>query len=1138
MMPTSPLQLLKSRRLWPLCLSQACGAFDDNLVKNALVVLAAFRLAATGAGFAAMAGALFIGPYLLLSATGGQIADRFAKRRVILWVKLAEIPLMLCAAAGLLTGNITVLLVTLFGIGVQAALFGPLKYALLPEQLAENELVTGNGLVEAATFLSILAGTVGGTLALVPHGPAIVSAAGLASAITGLAAAWFIPRTTPSDPNARIGWNIFAETRAVVRAVRPNRSAWLAILGISWFWALGATIIAEFPSLARDAYGAGGQMVSLFLAAFAIGVGAGSMLSARLLRGVVSPRHVPFAALGMSLFCLDLGHCSLHHAHFGSIAGMLAAPRGWRILADLTALAACGGLFSVPLNAIMQEAAPVASRARTIAANNVLNAAFIIAAAAVVALVSAAGLSAPRTLELLAAANLLVFAGIVRVLPNDFARPFFRAYFRLFHRIQVAGLENYTAERGRLVIVANHLSYIDALVISSFLPDSPSFAIHTHQSRRPFIRLASSTVRTFPVDINSPFSIRTMIEAVRDRGEKLVVFPEGRITQTGALMKVFEGAAVVADKAGAKILPISLDGTQFTPFGQMHGKLRLRWFPRLRLTIYPAIDITPADGGALPPRARREAAGRALHDLMVETSFRGKDVGKTLFGALLDARALHGGKTLIVEDINRAPISYDRVLLGITALGRKLADATPPGTTIGIMLPNANATLVTLFGLGAFGRTPAMLNFSAGADAMLNACAAAQITTVISSRAFMEKAKLGKIVDRMAQTLRFVWLEDVRASISLKDKLRAKRDAWRPRHLPGASASPDSPAIVLFTSGSEGVPKGVVLSHRNILANCAQIGSVIDFNPTDRVFSALPMFHCLGLVGATLLPLFAGVRNFLYPSPLHYRVVPALIYDTDATICFGTDTFLHGWAKYAHSYDFYRMRYIFAGAERVRDDTKRMFAERFGVRVLEGYGATETAPVIALNTAMHSRAGTVGKFLPGIERRLDPVPGIAAGGRLSVRGPNVMLGYLRATAPGVLEPPEDGWYDTGDIVDVSPDGYVAITGRAKRFAKIAGEMVSMTAAEALAAATWPDHQHAVLAVPDTRKGEALLLVTTTPGAELSELLAQARARGTADIAVPRSIFTIPVMPLLGTGKTDYPAVERLATPRALDAEAA
>jgi acyl-[acyl-carrier-protein]-phospholipid O-acyltransferase/long-chain-fatty-acid--[acyl-carrier-protein] ligase len=256
--------------------------------------------------------------------------------------------------------------------------------------------------------------------------------------------------------------------------------------------------------------------------------------------------------------------------------------------------------------------------------------------------------------------------------------------------------------------------------------------------------------------------------------------------------------------------------------------------------------------------------------------------------------------------------------------------------------------------------------------------------------------------------------------------------------------------------------------------------------------------------------------------------VPALIYDTDATLCFGTDTFLNGWAKYAHPYDFYRMRYIFAGAEKVRDATKRLFAEKFGVRVMEGYGVTETAPVLALNTAMHGRSGTVGRLLPGIEHRLEPVPGVAAGGRLFVKGPNVMLGYLRAGAPGVIEPPPDGWYDTGDIVDVDAEGFVAITGRAKRFAKIAGEMVSMGAAEALVASLWPDSQHAVLALPDARKGEQLLLVTTRMGAEVREILAHARAKGVAEISVPRAIQHVDSLPLLGTGKVDYPAVQRMA----------
>jgi acyl-[acyl-carrier-protein]-phospholipid O-acyltransferase/long-chain-fatty-acid--[acyl-carrier-protein] ligase len=341
---------------------------------------------------------------------------------------------------------------------------------------------------------------------------------------------------------------------------------------------------------------------------------------------------------------------------------------------------------------------------------------------------------------------------------------------------------------------------------------------------------------------------------------------------------------------------------------------------------------------------------------------------------------------------------------------------------------------------------------------------------------------------------------------------------------------------VLFTSGSEGTPKGVALSHRNVVANCAQLSTVIDFNSSDRVFNALPMFHSFGLTAGAILPLLYGVRTFHYPSPLHYRVVPGLIYDTDATICFGTDTFLNGWAQYAHAYDFYAMRYIFAGAEKVRDETKRLFADRFGVRILEGYGATETAPVLAMNTAMHCRPGTVGRFLPGIEWRLEPLPGVDSGGRLYVRGPNVMLGYLRATAPGHIEAPEAGWYDTGDIVEVDSEGYVAIKGRAKRFAKIGGEMVSMTAAESLACSLWPDDQHAVLSLPDARKGERLLLLTTRKTANIAELLVHARSRGVPELMVARTLIVIDATPLLGSGKFDYPALQKMATAREASAE--
>ena len=1128
-MQASPrANLLTSRRLWPLCVSQVCGAFDDNLLKSAIVALAAFKLGNAGAGFAAMAGALFIAPYLLLSATGGQIADRFAKGRVILWVKAVEIPLMTCAAVGFLTGNLAVLLATLFGIGVQAALFGPLKYGLLPEHLREDELVGGNGIIEATTFLAILAGTVGGTASMLPHGPLMVSIAGLVSAVIGLAAALFIPRTHAADAGVRIGWNIVGATVSVVRAVRPNRRAWHAILGLSWFWTMGATVIAEFPALARDTMGAGGQVVGILLGAFAVGIGGGSWLSARLLRGTVSARHVPLAALGMTLFCLDLGHCLVRGTSIADARALFTTLHGVRVLFDLVALAACGGLFSVPLNAILQDAAPPARRARTIAANNAVNAAFIIAAAGVVGVVSALGLSAPRALEGLAGANLLVVAALIRAMPRALMRPIFTVYFRIFHRVRVTGLQHYIDAGDRVVIVSNHLSYLDALLISTFLPDSPSFAVHTHQARKLLLRLASSMVRMFAVDVSNPYAIRRMIEAVRDHGQKLMIFPEGRISQTGAMMKIYEGAGLIAYRADAKIVPIHIEGTQFTPFSHMRGKLRIRWFARVRLDIFPAVDLSPANAGALTPRERRVTIGRALGDLMVRTDFAARDIDRTLMAAFLDARAAHGKRALIVEDINRVPISFDRVLLGAAALGDKLVAGTQPGERVGLMMPNANATLVALLGLSALNRVPAMLNFSSGAAGMLSACTVACVTTVVTSRAFVEKARLGATVARMAVDLRIIYLEDVRPTITLADKLRAKWRSMRPHSLPGVMQDANHPAVVLFTSGSEGTPKGVVLSHRNILANCGQLGSIIDFNPSDRVFAALPMFHAFGLIGATLLPVFAGVRVFLYPSPLHYRIVPALIYDTDATICFGTDTFLNGWARYANPYDFYRMRYMFAGAERVRESTKALYAERFGVRVLEGYGATETSPALAMNTAMHTRAGCVGRMLPGVEHRIEPVPGIEEGGKLCVRGPNVMLGYLRASAPGVLEPPPDGWYDTGDIVRLDDRGFLAITGRVRRFAKVAGEMISMTGVEALVAALWPDDQHAVLAIPDARRGEALLLLTTRADARTSEIVDFARSNGAAEIGVPRAILHLPALPLLGTGKIDYPAAQRLA----------
>src|SRR6202011_4355098 len=421
------------------------------------------------------------------------------------------------------------------------------------------------------------------------------------------------------------------------------------------------------------------------------------------------------------------------------------------------------------------------------------------------------------------------------------------------------------------------------------------------------------------------------------------------------------------------------------------------------------------------------------------------------------------------------------------------------------------------------GRVPAMINFTAGAATILAACAAAEVSTIVTARAFVGKGKLEDLVARLAQHVKIVYLEDVRKSAGFADKLRGLLAAKTPL----VPRNPDDPAVILFTSGSEGLPKGVVLSHRNMLANAAQAAARIDFGRTDKVFNVLPVFHSFGLTVGLILPLVSGVHVYLYPSPLHYRTVPELVYNVNATILFGTDTFLAGYARAAHPYDFRSLRYVLAGAEPVKEATRRTYAEKFGLRILEGYGVTETAPVLAINTPMFNRFGTVGRMMPGMTARLDPVPGVEDGGRLYVKGPNVMLGYLKTDNPGVIEPPPEGWHDTGDIVTIDAHGFITIKGRAKRFAKIGGEMISLAAVETPAAGLWPDALSAAGAMPDPRKGERLILVTQKKDASRTQFQAYARAHGASELMVPAEVLAVGKVAVLRSGKLDYVGVAAL-----------
>lgn len=701
-----------------------------------------------------------------------------------------------------------------------------------------------------------------------------------------------------------------------------------------------------------------------------------------------------------------------------------------------------------------------------------------------------------------------------------------RQIAQVLFRVQLKGdASAFKAER--LLIIANHESFLDGLLLGLFLPLDPVFVVNTGISKQWTFRLILSLVDYLAVDPSSPMAMKKVIKLI-ESGRPVVIFPEGRITVTGSLMKVYEGPAFVAAKTGATLVPVRLDGGARSYFSRLSGKTPKRLFPKISISILPATSIAMAEEGSA--KLRRRKAGEAMRRIMQEMIFSSQPK-QTLYSAFLDAMEIFGRRRNLLEDMKQVEYTYNDLLKMILALGRLVAHETAENERIGILMPNVAPTLGLIFGMSALRRIPAMLNYTAGSDGLQVACVAAQIRTIVASRAFVEQAKLA---DKLAtlKGVRIIYLEDLRKQMGLLDKLWLIFFALRFPRLVALPTVPDDPAVVLFTSGSEGKPKGVVLSHRALLSNIAQIRAVIDFSGDDKFLNALPVFHSFGLTAGALLPVLTGTRLFLYPTPLHYRVIPELAYDRGCTVLFGTSTFLGNYAKFANPYDFYRLRYVIAGAEKLADSVRNLWFEKFGIRIFEGYGATETAPVLSVNTPMTYRTGTVGHLLPGIEYQLEAVPGISDGGLLHVRGPNVMSGYLRFDKPGELEPPESSagkeWYSTGDIVSFDEDGFLKIIGRVKRFAKVAGEMVSLEVVEKMAVTASPNLAHAASTQTDPQRGETIVLFSTDAVLTRENLQTVARGAGWPELAVPRKIKFVDTLPMLGTGKIDYVTLKTMA----------
>ena len=1132
------MQLLSSRRFAPVFWCQFFAALNDNFVKQALVILIGYKLGEKdSAVLVTLAGVAIVAPFFIFSAFGGEIADRFDKAKVAQWLKLVEIPVACVAAAGFYFDQIPLLFAALVGLGVLGALFGPVKYGILPVHLTTNELSHGNALIEGATFLAILLGTIAGGLILtsdvVPKLDAdfltIVEMIIPGFALLSWLAACLMKPTGSAAPGLVINKNPLSSTLALLADLRSDRRIWDGAVINGWFWLVGILVLALLPTLNTALIGGTPAVLTAELLTFTVSIAVGSMLAALASKSRPNLAVVPIGAIVMGLAALHLAWVSsglVKASPLLTLTAFLHSASGVTILADLAMLAIGGGLFVVPSFAAVQSWSREDRRARVIAGCNVVGAAFMTGASLALAGLQFAGVKLPLLFAVIGLANLVVAFAVFQIWGRTILKDFGLLLFRTLLRLEVKGEENLPPPGTRAVIAPNHLSLLDPPILHAVMPAHTTYAVDTGISQRWWIKPFLKFVNWHAIDPTRPMAMRDLINGVK-AGEQLVIFPEGRLTTTGSLMKVYDGTALIAVKADAVVVPVRIEGAQRAKGWSYLRPTQIKkaWFPKTTLTILPPVKL--AINPELKGKARRLAAGAAMQDIMTNAAVMTAPIDQTLFQALGAAKGIHDTGTPIVEDPLGTKLTYKRLITGAQVLGAKIAPLSVPGEAVGVLLPNSAGVAVVFFALQTTGRVAAMLNFTSGSANVIAACRAAQVKIVLTSRTFIEKGRLGDLVTAMEPHVRLVYLDDVRAQITLRDKLAGVLKGARPQ----VARKPEDAAAILFTSGSEGTPKGVVLSHRNLLANVYQVLTRMDVNGEDKVFNALPVFHSFGLTGGCIMPVIGGIPVHLYPTPLHYRIIPELTYQTNATILFGTDTFLNGYGRAAHPYDLSKVRMVVAGAEAVKERTRAVYMEKFGTRILEGYGVTEAAPVVSVNTPMANRSGSVGRLSPLMEARLEPVAGVNEGGRLMLRGPNVMLGYYRVDAPGVLEAPPGGWHDTGDIVAIDAQGYISIKGRLKRFAKVGGEMISLAAVEALAAELWPELITVVVAQPDARKGERLILLTTDAKCTRSAFQPFAKARGATELMVPAEILVIDKIPLLGSGKPDFVAATKLAAER-------
>ncbi len=1122
------------RGFWALIITQFQGAFSDNALKWLAIFLITQTISSATErdSLVTVVGSLFAVPFILFSMAGGFLADRFSKRRVILGVKTFEIFVMLLALVSLGGHRLYLTIFCVFLMGVHSAIFGPSKYGLLPELLPEKKLSWGNGILEFTTFVAIIGGTVAGGIGckIFSAQPAWSGVILIALALVGLVTGQQITKVPAPDPQKKFRANFVADLWTQIKIIRRDRPLWLALIGNTYFFFIAALIQFVIVIYAKDVMNINDPAQTSYLqAATAIGIGSGCLLAGFASAGKIETGLIPFGAIGLTISAALLGRTGI------SFAG---------VALNLSTLGFFGGFYIVPISALLQYRPAREQKGGVLAAANLIS--FIgIALASVVfgLLTTVLKLSPPQIFLVIAGLSLAAAIYLLALMPDALLRLVLWCITHSIYRSRIVG-RDYIPEKGGALFVCNHVSFADALLLIASTDRPIRFLMFKDIYEKPWIKPFAKIWNTIPVSSEQRprellTALKTATDAIRN-GEVVCIFAEGQITRIGQLLPFRRGIEHIMKNVDAPIIPVALDGVLGGPMSYRRGK-----FIHLITSRLPH-PVTVSFGAPLPPTTTPFAVREAVQELQVAAWSLRREQMQPLHRNLISMARQHPFRFAFADTVS-SKINFGSALAKTIFLARRLKKTWHGQRMVGIYLPPSVPGALVNYAAFFCGKVPVNLNYTLSETTLADCVKQCEIKTIISSRKFLEKIKLtppGEII----------FLEDLAAKPSLSEKIAAFLLAkFAPAILlekifGSARTGMDDLATIIFSSGSTGEPKGVMLSQFNLLANIQQCGEVIALDENQRLLGILPFFHSFGFTVTLCLPIVLGTGVAFYPNPLDAKGVGAMVRENKVTVLLATATFLQIYLRGVAPEDFGGLKLVVTGAEKLPEPLAAAFEARFGIRPFEGYGCTECSPAVAVNTwdyratgfyQVGGKHGKIGQPVPGMCVRITDAenpwggkilpPGEA--GMLLVRGPNLMLGYLNQPEK-TAEVLRDGWYCTGDVAMLDDDGFLQITGRLNRFSKIGGEMVPQLKIEEKLQelAGVAEQTFVVIGVPDEKKGERLVVLHKLPDAELAVVLEKFAASDLPNLWKPKAdaFYRVENFPMRGTGKLDLRGVKELA----------